>query len=103
MVHPRPTLVVVRPVLVYTASRLLLFALTAGVLYLVGARSFLLLILAFLISGLLSWRLLGRQRAEMARTVEQRVARTRAAMAERTAVEDAADDARREAEEGPQP
>lgn len=91
-----------RAVLVYSASRLLLFAGAAGVLYLVGARSFLLLILAFLISGLLSWRLLGRQRVEMARTVEQRLARTRSAMAERTAAEDAADDARRAAEEGPQ-
>jgi hypothetical protein len=81
----------VRPALVYTASRLLLFAATAGVLYVVGARSFLLLILAFLISGLLSWRLLGGQRAEMARSVEQRVARARTATAERTAAEDAAD------------
>ncbi len=89
--------------LVYSASRLALFAATAGVLYLVGARSFLLLILAFLISGLLSWRLLGGQRAAMARSVEQRVARARTTMAERTAAEDAADDARRAAEEGPQP
>jgi Protein of unknown function (DUF4229) len=93
----------VRPVLVYSASRLALFAAVAGVLYLVGARSFLLLVLAFLISGLIAWPLLGRQRDQMARTVEQRVSRTRSAMTERTAAEDAADDARRAAEEGPQP
>jgi Protein of unknown function (DUF4229) len=50
-----------RSVLIYTLSRLALFAATAGVLYLVGARGFLLLALAILISGVVSFVLLSRQ------------------------------------------
>ncbi|GIH69124.1 DUF4229 domain-containing protein [Sphaerimonospora thailandensis] len=51
-----------RPVLVYTLSRLGLFAVAVGVLYLVGMRSLLLLAAAFLVSGLASYVLLSKQR-----------------------------------------
>ncbi len=49
----------------FTARIVLLFAAGAGC-YLLGARGILLLVLAFLISGLLSFLLLGRQRDGMA-------------------------------------
>ncbi|WP_046468637.1 DUF4229 domain-containing protein [Allosalinactinospora lopnorensis] len=51
-----------RNVIAYTASRLLLFAVAFGVLYLLGARGALGLILAFVISGLASYILLSAQR-----------------------------------------
>ncbi|GIH64093.1 MULTISPECIES: DUF4229 domain-containing protein [Microbispora] len=50
------------PVVVYTLSRLGLFAVALGVLYLVGLRSFPLLLLAVLVSGLASYVLLTKQR-----------------------------------------
>jgi len=51
------------PVLVYTALRLLLLAVTAGVLYLLGLRNILLLLVfAFLISGVISIFVLNRRR-----------------------------------------
>lgn len=46
----------------YTLLRLGLLAVTAGVLYLVGVRDWLLLLLAFLISGLVSIFALNRAR-----------------------------------------
>jgi uncharacterized membrane protein len=56
----------VRPVLVYTASRLGLLLVTLGVLALVGLRDWMwLLILSFLISGVASYVLLSRQRDAM--------------------------------------
>ncbi|GAA3752437.1 DUF4229 domain-containing protein [Salinactinospora qingdaonensis] len=58
-----------RSVLAYTASRLLLFAVALGLLYLLGARGFLLLALAFLTSGLVSYILLARQRDAMSQVV----------------------------------
>lgn len=51
-----------RPLLVYTLSRLGLFAVTLGVLYLIGARSWLLLLLAAVLSGVASYVLLSKQR-----------------------------------------
>ncbi|GLW23658.1 MULTISPECIES: DUF4229 domain-containing protein [Microbispora] len=50
------------PVVVYTLSRLGLFAVAVGVLYLVGLRSFPLLLVAVLVSGLASYVLLSKQR-----------------------------------------
>ena len=51
------------PVLVYTALRLLLLTVTAGVLYLLGLRNILLLLVfAFLISGVISIFALNRTR-----------------------------------------
>ncbi|WP_017593291.1 DUF4229 domain-containing protein [Nocardiopsis potens] len=54
-----------RSVLAYTSARLLLFAVAYGVLYLLGARGFLAIALAFLISGLVSYILLSKQRDAM--------------------------------------
>jgi Mn2+/Fe2+ NRAMP family transporter len=58
-----------RSVLAYTAARVMLFAATTGVLYLLGARGLLLLALAVLISGLVSLVLLARQRDAMSAAV----------------------------------
>jgi membrane protein implicated in regulation of membrane protease activity len=63
----------VHPVVVYTLSRLGLFAVALGVLYLVGLRTFPLLVAAFLVSGLASYVLLSKQRD----AVSRRVARNR--------------------------
>ena len=77
-----------RSVLVYTLSRLALFAATAGVLYLVGARGFLLLALAVLISGVVSFVLLSRQRDAVSSSVAERAGRIRQNIAEGAARED---------------
>ncbi|MER6810672.1 DUF4229 domain-containing protein [Actinomadura nitritigenes] len=58
-----------RSVLLYTAGRLAIFAATAGVLALFGARGFLLLLLALLISGIVSFVLLSGQRDRMSAAV----------------------------------
>ncbi len=57
----------------YTLMRLVLFAAAFGLLYLAGARSFLLLALAILISGVLSYFLLASQRAAMAGAISRGV------------------------------
>jgi Mn2+/Fe2+ NRAMP family transporter len=77
-----------RSVFVYTASRLALFAATAGVLFLVGARGFLLLALAILISGVVSFVLLSRQRDAVSDSVTERASRMRRNLAEGAARED---------------
>ena len=51
------------PVLVYTVARLALFAAVLAPLYLLGMRGFLLLVLAVVLSGVLSLVLLNRVRA----------------------------------------
>ncbi|MCW2880134.1 MAG: hypothetical protein JWQ95_4234 [Sphaerisporangium sp.] len=52
-----------RPFFVYTASRLGLFAVTLGVLYLIGFHDvFWLLVISFVISGVASYVLLSKQR-----------------------------------------
>ncbi|MEV6983813.1 DUF4229 domain-containing protein [Sphaerisporangium sp. NPDC051017] len=52
-----------RPFLVYTASRIGLFAVTLGVLYLIGIHNvFWLIVISFVISGMASYVLLSRQR-----------------------------------------
>lgn len=93
------------PVLVYTSSRILLFVAATGVLYLLGARGLLLLLLALVVSGLLSFVLLSRQRDAVSGVVVQRSHRMRDRLDARTRAEDEADDARRAAQEaaGPEP
>ncbi|WP_018654720.1 DUF4229 domain-containing protein [Actinomadura flavalba] len=59
-----------RPVLLYTLARLGLFLVTAAVLFLVGARGALLLLLSLLISGVISFVLLSSRRDEMSAAVE---------------------------------
>ncbi len=75
-------------VLKYTAARLALFAATAGVLFLVGARGFLLLALSILISGIVSFVLLSRQRDAVSASVTERASRMRENLAEAAARED---------------
>lgn len=77
-----------RAVIVYTLSRLALFAATAGVLFLVGARGFLLLALSILISGVISFVLLSRQRDAVSSSVTERAGRIRESLAEGAARED---------------
>jgi biopolymer transport protein ExbB/TolQ len=85
------------PVLVYTASRLGVFVVVAAVLALLGMRGLLLLLVAVLVSGLLSFVLLSRQRDAMSQAVVQRGSSLRQRMREATESEDAADDAMRAA------
>ncbi|HEY1673398.1 MAG TPA: DUF4229 domain-containing protein [Streptosporangiaceae bacterium] len=67
-----------RNAMFYTVSRLLLFIVVLLVLDLAGARGLLLIALALLISGLLSYVLLSRQRNSMASSLSGRLgARTR--------------------------
>lgn len=77
-----------RTVIIYSLSRLALFAATAGVLFLVGARGFLLLALAILISGVISFVLLSRQRDAVSSSVTERAARIQRNIAEGAARED---------------
>lgn len=56
----------------YTLLRLALLAVTAGVLYLVGLRDWLLLFVAFLVSGLISIFALNRARDEVSVSLTQR-------------------------------
>jgi hypothetical protein len=77
-----------RYVLIYSLSRLALFAATAGVLFLVGARGLLLLALAILVSGIISYLLLSRQRDAVSSSVTERASRIRDNLADGTARED---------------
>jgi hypothetical protein len=66
----------VRPVLVYTASRIGLFLVTLGVLYLLNLRDPLLLIaVAFVISGIASYVLLSKQRDAVSARISDKVDR----------------------------
>ncbi|MGH3242251.1 MAG: DUF4229 domain-containing protein [Spirillospora sp.] len=60
-----------RSVILYTTARLVIFVVTAGVLALFGARGFLLLMLALLISGVVSYVLLSAQRDRMSAVVSR--------------------------------
>ena len=94
------------PILIYTSSRILLFVATAGVFWLVGFRGLLLLAIAQLVSGLLSFVLLSGQRDAMSAAVVETGGRFRRKLDERTTAEDAADDAWRAeqgAEQGAEP
>jgi TctA family transporter len=56
---------VMRATLAYASARIVLLAVSAVLLYLVGARGLLLLVLAFVVSGIASFVLLSRQRDVM--------------------------------------
>ncbi|MDT0327215.1 DUF4229 domain-containing protein [Nocardiopsis lambiniae] len=64
----------------YTAARLGLFLAAFGVVYLFGARSWMALILAWLISGLASYVLLSRLRDRMSVSVSERLEKRRGAL-----------------------
>lgn len=61
-----------RSVIVYTLARLLLVAATAAVLFLVGITGFLNLALAVLISGIVSYVVLSKQRDAVSAVVYAR-------------------------------
>jgi hypothetical protein len=63
------------PLLRYTAYRVLVFVIALGVLYVLGARSFLLAALAVVVSGLVSLVVLDRQRDGAALTVGKALGR----------------------------
>lgn len=54
-----------RATLAYTSARIVLLVVSAVLLYLAGARGLLLLVLAFAVSGIVSFVLLSRQRDVM--------------------------------------
>lgn len=60
-----------RAILRYTAARVALFVLAAGLVWLVRVRGVLLVLLGLLISGLASFVLLRRQRQEMAEALRR--------------------------------
>jgi hypothetical protein len=95
--------------LAYTSARILMLIVSGIVLYLCGARGFLLLVLAFLVSGIASYILLSRQRDKMAGVLNRRLSKAtgkvsgkaaelKERLEEGTAAEDDANDAVRSAE-----
>jgi uncharacterized protein (DUF58 family) len=62
-----------RATFAYTSARILLLVVSVILLYLVGARGLLLLALAFVVSGILSFVLLSRQRDVMSSTLMTRL------------------------------
>ncbi|MFI6513921.1 DUF4229 domain-containing protein [Spirillospora sp. NPDC050679] len=79
-----------RSVFFYTAARVGIFAVTAAVLALLGARGFLLLLLALLISGVVSFVLLSGQRDAMSAAVATGIQGSRRKMNQARSKEDPA-------------
>lgn len=77
-----------RATLAYTTARILLFVAATGLIYLAGARGLLLLALAVLVSGAVSYVLLSRQRDAMAGVLASRVRNFRARLDAGTHAED---------------
>jgi hypothetical protein len=77
-----------RATFAYTAARILLFAATLGLLYLVGARGLLLVALALVISGIVSFVVLSRQRDAMSGVIASRIGGFRERLDEGARVED---------------
>jgi len=67
-----------RATLAYTSARIVLLLVSAILLYLAGARGLLLLALAFVVSGILSFVLLSRQRDIMSGALLARLKNGRA-------------------------
>jgi hypothetical protein len=82
-----------RAIVVYSAARVALFLLCAVLGWLAGLSGPLLLIAALLVSGVLSWFLLRRQRIAMGGVVERRVSGMRERIDARASAEDAYVDA----------
>ena len=78
-----------RAVVIYTLARVALFAGCLLLAWIAGFGGLPLLVVALLISGVLSWFLLRRQRLAMAGAVERGVGRARRRLDERAAAEDA--------------
>ena len=85
--------------LAYTSARILLLIIAMGLLYLAGARGFLLLGLAFVVSALASYVLLSKQRDLMSGALNRRLSKVGQRAAEfRTRLEEGA-----AAEDDPEP
>ena len=77
--------------LFYTSARILLLVVSLLLLYVAGARGFLLLALAFVVSALASYVLLSRQREIMAGALNRRLSKMTSKAAEfRGRIEDGA-------------
>ncbi|HWA65835.1 MAG TPA: DUF4229 domain-containing protein [Mycobacteriales bacterium] len=77
-----------KAVLVYNALRLALLVACGVIGYFAGLRGLVLVAVAFVASGLISWFALKNQRINMGVAIERTVERSRARAAERTAAED---------------
>lgn len=77
-----------RATLAYTTARILLFVAATVLIYLAGARGLLLLALALLVSGLISFVLLSRQRDAMSGALSNRLRRVRERIDKGAAAED---------------
>jgi Protein of unknown function (DUF4229) len=77
-----------RATISYTALRLGLFVVVFGLLWVAGARSLLLLVLATLVSAVLSYFVLSPQRSAMAGAINRRVGDFRQRLDEGTRAED---------------
>lgn len=77
-----------RSTIAYTTARILLFVVVTGLLYLTGFRSVLLLGLALLISGIISYVLLSRQRDAMSSAITSRLQGFRGRLDSGTRAED---------------
>jgi len=87
------------PVVSYSIARIALFLVVFGVAVLVGVNTFWSLVISLVASMVASFFLLSKQRDAISASVVARSERARARMAERTAAEDAWDDARRAEDE----
>jgi hypothetical protein len=77
-----------RPTIAYTSARILLFLAALGLLYLVGARGLLLVALALVISGVVSFVMLSRQRDMMSGAIVSRLRNARERLDEGARAED---------------
>jgi hypothetical protein len=77
-----------RATVAYTSARILLFVVALGVLYAVGARGWLLLALAVLVSGVASLIVLSRHRDAMSGALTSRLGGFRQRLDEGTSRED---------------
>lgn len=77
-----------RSTLAYTTARILLFVISLIVLYLLGAHGLLLIGLALVISGIVSFVVLSRQRDAMSSALATRIGSFRSRLDEGTRAED---------------
>ena len=77
-----------RATIVYTAARILLFAVALGLIYLAGARGLLLWALALIVSGAASYILLSRMRDNMAGSITRRIDSVRSRIDQGARIED---------------
>jgi hypothetical protein len=77
-----------RPAISYTALRLGLFVVVFGLLWVAGARSLLLLVLATVVSAVLSYFVLSSQRSAMAGVINRRVGAFKQQLDQGTRAED---------------